>query len=325
MSYNQPGPYGQQPQQPGPYGQPGAQQPGPYGQPGGQQPGPYGAPQQPQPGYGYPQQPQGQPQPGYGYPQQPGVPPQAGPYGQQPGQPGQPPYGMPPQGAPGGGGGGKKTGLIIGGAAVVVAIAVGAYFLIGGGGGASVADDGPHKLTTPATVLGDYKKAETGAAGNSGGFTEEDLKDAEKHGVNNAKDVQAMYQAGDQSDPMALKMLQFMGVYGEIEDPESVVDGMFDEMKKNASKEDGETVGSPQDFTTDKVVLKCQEIVAKPDDTTAGQPAEVHMATCIWADRSTLGVVIPINLSDMMSGKGVDLKSASDLTSKLRAEVRVKA
>ncbi|KES05692.1 membrane protein [Streptomyces toyocaensis] len=64
MSYNQPGPYGGQPQQPGPYGQ-----------------------QAPQPGYGHP------PQPG-----PPGVPPQQPPYGQAPyGAPPQPP-------APGGGG-----------------------------------------------------------------------------------------------------------------------------------------------------------------------------------------------------------------------------
>jgi len=52
--YEQPGPYGQQPQQHA-YGYPQQPQPG-----------------QPQPGYGYPQQPQ--PQPGYGYPQQPQAP-----------------------------------------------------------------------------------------------------------------------------------------------------------------------------------------------------------------------------------------------------------
>ncbi|MEU3557583.1 hypothetical protein [Streptomyces fragilis] len=324
MSYHQPGPYGQQPQQPGPYGQPGAQ-PGPYGQPGGQQPGPYGAPQQPpQPGYGYPQQPQAQ-QPQYGYPQQqPGVPPQGGPYGQQPGQPGQPPYGMPPQGAPGGGGG-KKTGLILGGAAVVVAIAVGAYFLIGGGGGSDIADDGAHKLTTPATVLGDYKKAKTGAS-DSGGFTEEDLKDAEKHGVKDAKDVQAAYQAGDEANPLSLKMLQFMGVYGEIEDPESVMDAMFSEMEKSAAKDDeGELVGDPTDFGTDKFAGKCREMKYNNKEAAAGEPKEIHMPVCIWADHSTLGVVVPIDLADMMSGKGVDLKSASDLATKLRAEVRVPA
>jgi hypothetical protein len=231
---------------------------------------------------------------------------------------------MPPQGAPGGGGG-KKTGLIIAGAAVVVAIAVGAYFLIGGGGGADIADDGPHKLTTPATVLGDYKKAETGAA-DSGGFTEEDLKDAEKHGVKNAKDVQATYQAGDEANPLSLKMLQYMGVYGEIEDPASVLDAMFAEMEKNASESDeGELVGDPKDFGSDKFALKCQEMKVNNEEAAAGEPKEMHMPVCIWADHSTVGVVMPVNLADMMSGKGVDLKSASDLATKLRAEVRVPA
>ncbi len=41
----------------------------------------------------------------------------------------------------------------------MAALAVGAYFVLGGsGGGSDVADDGPHKLTTPATVLSEYKK-----------------------------------------------------------------------------------------------------------------------------------------------------------------------
>ncbi|WP_151773219.1 hypothetical protein [Streptomyces abyssomicinicus] len=227
MSYNQPGPYGGQPQQPGPYGQPGAQpgpygqpagqpggQPGPYGQPGGQQPGPYGQPggqqpgqpgpygapapqqqppqqQQPQPGYGYPQQqpPQHAQQQSYGYPQQPGVPPQGNPYGQQPGQPGQPPYGAPPQGQPGGGGG-RRTGLLIGGAAVVVALAVGAYFLFFSGG---LEDDGPHKLVMPAKLLTDYNRA--GEAGESG----DDAEDLAESGVKNGKAVFGMYSTADLS------------------------------------------------------------------------------------------------------------------------------
>ncbi|MGW6398997.1 hypothetical protein [Streptomyces sp. NPDC055134] len=324
MSYNQPGPYGgQQPQQPGPYGQ---QQPGPYGQ----QP-----PAAPQPGYGYPQQaPQGVPpqQPPYGQPQQPygqpggySQPQQPGPYGQQP----QAPYGQvpPPPGPPQGGK--KKTGLIIGAVAVVAAIGVGAYFMFGGGG-SSVADDGPHKLTTPATVLGEYKKS---ASGDDSSMSDKDVKDAEKNGVKNAQGVGADYQAGDaKTNPLAAKYLKFMGVYGEISDPEKVVDGMFAEMKKNSSTDNsdtGELVGSPQSFDSDGAVMKCQETKIKNETPSSGEttsaPKEMSMPVCIWGDHSTLGIVIPVDLATAMTGKTADLQSAADTSTKLRGEVRVKS
>ncbi|MFE5795690.1 hypothetical protein ACFQ8C_24385 [Streptomyces sp. NPDC056503] len=306
MSYNQPGPYGgQQPQQPGPYGQ---------------QPGPYGQPPQGQPGYGYPQQaPQGVPpqQQPYGYPQQPA------PYGQQP-----------QYGAPQGPGGyvphppapkKSKTPIIIGAVAVVAAIAVGAYFLIGGGGGASVANDGPHKLVTPETVLGEYKKApdESDSSGD------DVLKDAEKNGVKNGKQVDASYKAGDESNPLGGKMLSFSGIYGEIEDPEKLVDALFGVMKTKAAEDkedDAELVGSPQAFTpaeAEGAVLKCQSAKGKAD-ASAGTPA-FSMNFCIWADHSTVGFVVPLDMAAMLSGKGGSLEEAATVTAKFRKEVRVKA
>ncbi|MFP1627135.1 hypothetical protein ACLB9X_18620 [Streptomyces sp. 5K101] len=314
MSYNQPGPYGGQPQQPGPYGQ---------------------QPQAPQPGYGYPQQaPQGVPQQGYGYPQQPGQPgqwgqpQQPGPYGQPPQYGQQPPYGAgpgaypPPPPSPGGG---KKTGLIIGAVAVVAALGVGAYFLFGGSG-ADVADDGPHKLTTPETVLAEYKKSP-----GSGGDGDDFLKDAEKNGVKNAKQVEASYQVKDESNPLAGKMLQFGGVYGEIEDPEKVVDGVFANMEAESKKDkdgDAELVGEPQAYTpaeAEGAVLKCQQIKSKPDeDTAAAGPKEILMSVCVWGDHSTLGLAIPMDLASLMTGKGTSPEDAAAITAKLRKEVRVK-
>ncbi|MFK4064655.1 hypothetical protein [Streptomyces sp. NPDC029674] len=340
MSYNQPGPYGgQQPQQPGPYGQP-PQQPGPYGQP----------PQAPQPGYGYPQQappPQPQAQPGYGYPQQGGYsqPQQPGPYGQPPQAPygQQPPYGQVPPPPPGGGSG-KKTGLIIAAVAVVVAAAVGGYFVLaggddkdgkkggsssvagGGGEDAGIKDDGPHTLTTPALLLGEYKKD----AGQTGGFNSSDLAAAEKAGVKDPQDVDAGYKSGDESNPLAQKAIQFMGVYGEIKDPENVVDDMFTKVKKDSQtsgSETGELVGSPKDFSTGDAVLKCQESVIKNDNPSSGSasgPKEIRMPVCIWGDHSTVGVVVPLAIADAMAGK-VSLSDASATTLKVRKEVRVKS
>ncbi|MFF1696049.1 hypothetical protein ACFVXC_20865 [Streptomyces sp. NPDC058257] len=314
MSYNQPGPYGgQQPQQPGPHGQqPG--QPGPYGQ----------QPQAPQPGYGYPQQPpQGVPpqQGGYSQPQQPG------PYdhGQQ-----QAPYGQVPPPPPAGGGNGKKTGLIIGAVVALVAIGGGIWWFTAGkddssssAGNSAVTDDGKHKLVTPETVLSEYKKQ----AGTDGGFNDDDMARAEKDGVKNGKPVDAEYQSGDKSNPLAQKMIKFMGVYGEIGDPSKVVDGMFDKMKTESEKEGaststGKLVGSPKSFDADGAVIKCQETEVKGG---GSGPKSIRMPVCIWGDHSTLGIVIPIDMGSAMTGKSASLDDAADTATKLRKEVRVKA
>ncbi|MFH8485714.1 hypothetical protein [Streptomyces longisporoflavus] len=319
MSYNQPGPYGgQQPQQPGPYGQ---------------------QPQAPQPGYGYPPQ-APQQQPGYGYPQQ------QAPYGQQP----QAPYGQVPPPPPQGGGG-KKTGIIIASVVAVVAVAVGGYFVFaggdddkgkdggssnvagGGGGDTGVKDDGPHKLITPATVLAEYKLSKE--AGAESGMTSSDVREAEKHGVKNAKDVAGQYQSGTEDNPLSQKILQFNGVYGDIADPESVVDAMFGEAEKNADEADssGESmslVGTPKSYSPaglDGAVLKCQEMKIDFGSSTAGAsqgPSEMSMATCIWGDKSTLGIVITTDVANAMGGKSADLDEAAEKTAKFRKEVRVK-
>ncbi|MFC7305541.1 hypothetical protein ACFQVC_15080 [Streptomyces monticola] len=316
MSYNQPGPYGGQPQQPGPYGQPGQpQQPGPYGQ----------QPQAPQqPGYGYPQQaPQGVPQQG-GYPgQQPyGAPQQPGPYGQQP----QAPYGQVPPPPPGGGGGGKKAGIIIGAVVALAVIAGGVWFLVGdGGGGGTVADDGKtYKLTTPASVIGGEYKKKSGSDGAGGSS---DVAEAEKWGMKNAKDVSAQYQTGSASDPLKQKVLQFGGAYGEVDDPEAMVDAAFANMKKEADKEpeEGELLGSPESFEPDGFengILKCQAAKFK-GGAASGAPKGLEMPICMWADNSTFGLVIANDAAAMMQGKGVPVEDAADLTAKLRNDVRV--
>jgi hypothetical protein len=309
MSYNQPGPYGQQPQQPGPYGQ----QP-PYGQP----------PQAPQPGYGYPQQ-APPAQPGYGYPQQApqGVPPQQPAYGQQPPY-GQQPYGMPQPPAPGGG---KKTGIIIGAVAVVAAIAVGACFVIGGGSGgdSDIADDGAHKLTTPETVLNEYTKS----AGFGDGMSEDDLKDAESWGIKNPKNVNASYQSKDESNPLAGKSITFGGIYGEIEDPEKAVDAFFVMQKAEAEKQDVTFEGSPEEYTPsslDGAVMKCQKAKGElgTGGTSGSGPGEMNIVYCVWGDHSTLGFVMPMEYATLAAGKSMDPNDVADTAAKLRAEVRVK-
>ncbi|MGW0968482.1 hypothetical protein [Streptomyces sp. NPDC002516] len=312
MSYNQPGPYGGQPQQPGPYGQPGGQ-PGPYGQ----------QPPAPQPGYGYP--PQAPPaQPGYGYPPQaPGVPPQTPPYGQ-------PPYGavpMPPEPT----GGKKKPALIIGGVALVAAIAVGAYLVFAGGSGnSSVADDGPHKLTTPATVIGgQYKRM--GADQGPQDPSSSDAKDLAASGITNSKSVSGVYSTIDLNNPDTLKDLSaiagskavsFSGLYGKVKDPAAAIDASFANIKKDSAKESAskiEFVGDAKSVSPaglDGAIMKCQE--AKALNSTTGKTDTQYM--CMWADYSTLGFGVAAS-----SGHGVSMDESAKVTAALRKDIRVPA
>ncbi|AEM87234.1 hypothetical protein [Streptomyces violaceusniger] len=329
MSYNQPGPYGQQPQQPGPYGQGGAAgQPG-YGYP--QQPGPYGQPPQPpQQGYGYPGQPQGQPGP-YGQP--------PNPYGQQQpyGQPGMPgPYQPDP-----GQGGGKKKGLWLAiGAVVVVAAIVGGVLVIqdgddngsgGGGGGGKVADDGKrYKLTTPQTVAGDYTKE---SSGSGGGLTSSDADDFEKFGVTNPEPVSAEYKSGE---GMSVKKLQLNGVWGEVKDPESVVDGAFAKIAQEAEKDSStssgmkaELVGSPESVSPsgfENAVMKCQNTKFTPGEgsSSSGIPSKgFTIPICMWGDNSTVGYVVVSDAAAALSGNGMSLDDAGEVTAKVRNDARV--
>ncbi|MEU9302063.1 hypothetical protein [Streptomyces sp. NPDC048269] len=301
MSYNQPGPYGQQPQQPGPYGQ----QPPP--------PGPYGQPA---------------PQPGYGYPQQPGVPPQG--YPQQPqtpayGYPQQPPYGGMPQQQPKK----SKAGVII---AVVVAVAViaggGWYFTKGGGagGGVSTSTKG-YKLVAPESV-DDFKKD---PKYKDKEFSDADKKEAEAAGIKNPTQVGMTYTAGDPKNPLSAKGLNFQGVYGELADPEKSVDGYFAMAKLNASK-DGKSevqlIGSPKTMTPagfDGAVMKCQEIKVTSKDTTTKGPKEFTVPVCIWGDYSTLSMVSATDIASILAGKpGYTLEQTADITAKLYNTARVK-
>ncbi|MFB7464405.1 hypothetical protein ACFCZ1_13070 [Streptomyces sp. NPDC056224] len=301
MSYNQPGPYGQQPQQP--------QQPGPYGQQP-PPPGPYGQPA---------------PQPGYGYPQQPGVPPQG-----YPQQPPTPAYGYPQQQPPYGGTPPKKskTGVII---AAVVAVAViaggGWYFLGGGAGGAVSADTKGYKLVAPESV-DDFKKDPKYPEKE---FTDKDKKEAEAAGIKNPAQVGMTYMSGDPKNPLSAKGLNFQGVYGELADPEKSVDGYFAMAKLNAAKDgksDVQLIGSPKAMTPagfKGAVMKCQEIKVTSKDTATKGPKEFTVPVCIWGDYSTLSMVSATDIASILAGKpGYTLEQTADITAKLYNTARVK-
>ncbi|EST35653.1 hypothetical protein N566_17475 [Streptomycetaceae bacterium MP113-05] len=221
------------------------------------------------------------------------------------GQPGMP---MPPEG-------GSKTGktiaIVVGSLALVGAIIV-AIVLSMGGGGSDVADDGAHKIETPPTVLGDYKKIDQG-------IKEMSASEMENAGVSNGTAASGNYNTIDPSDPnldpsdlTSMKALALIGAYGEVDDPEAAVDSVFED----PPTENMELVGtaeeqSPSNFNG---YMKCQAVKAT-GQTVPGAPSDYQI--CAWGDNSTIAVVT------MANGTGSpSIEEAAQLTADVREEVR---
>lgn len=297
MSFNQP------PPQPGFGGQSG------YGGQGGQPqqpPVPPGQPQPPAPGYGYPQQPPApQPAAGYGYPQQPGpygqqpgpYAQQLGPYGQQPGPYGQQPgaWGAPP---PPSGGKGKIIGIVIG---VVVAVAV-----IGGGivaltSGGVTGGGGDYKLSMPTALLdGQYTKSGNDASLSNG-------KTGDDAGIDDATTVSGTYKKGS-------TQLIVTGAYGDVSDPNTVLDKMLGAFNSKAGAAGGEPPKEVHPSGFDGDIMKCGTLGT----------AATAFPYCAWADDSTVALAVDMNMDFTGATKAPSLTEWADSTVKIRDEVRVK-
>jgi hypothetical protein len=196
----------------------------------------------------------------------------------------------------------------------------------GGGGDKNVvANDGKrYKLTTPETVATEYTKD---ASSGSGGMTESDAKDFEEFGVTNAKPVSGKYKSGE---GVSQKQLQLNGVWGEVKDPEAVVDGAFAKISQEAEKDSsvggGGTAkleGSPQKVTPaglDDAVMKCQNV--KFSGVTSSTKS-FTIPLCMWADHSTVGYVVVSDVSAAISGGGMPIDTAAETTAKVRKDARV--
>ncbi|GAA0475289.1 hypothetical protein ABZ951_06095 [Streptomyces sp. NPDC046215] len=240
------------------------------------------------------------------------------PYGQPYGQP-YPPPPMPPMppSPPGGGGKGKVVGTVVAVAVLVGALAGGGFLLLKKDG--SAGDDGKrYQLITPGTVAGTYTR--NFSDGEKTGFDEAELADVRRMGVANPRSTGAGYKSGSGVTAATLK---FNGVWGEVKNPEAVVDGMFKSLAKATGNDsDGRpksrAEGNPMKVSAPglgNAVMKCQYISYLSSKT-------VTLPLCIWADSSTLGTVF---VADSRSGFGVKIPfdEAGGLVAKLRADVRV--
>jgi hypothetical protein len=220
-----------------------------------------------------------------------------------------------------------KTIAIVVGALVVVGAVIGGFFLFGqgGGGGASVADDGKkYKLTTPKTVAGEYQKARS----SSSELTSSDVQQFEDHGVKDPKDVSGSYTSGGGT---TAKQLSLSGVWGEVDDPEAVLDASFEQLA-NEAKKDSQTSGggkaelegsaeSVEPAGLDGAVMKCQNIKYTPG---AGASIKSFVSPlCMWADHSTVGWTVVADPSAALTGESIGTDEAAETAVKVRDDSRV--
>ncbi len=287
MSYNQPGPYGQQPQQPGPYGQ----QPGPYGQ-------------QPPPPNPY-----GQPAPQPGYQQQP-------PYG-----------GMPPQQPPKKSKAGVIIGVVVAVAVIAgggwyflgsgagggVSADTKGYKLVFPATVEAYAQPKEAK-PSPETPLEGESKTKAEALGVKNPHNSAATYSTTPDGKGKNLSVNGLW--GELADPEKAVDAYYASIGLNKEAEKS---GFKYELV-GAPQE-----FTPSDFKG--AVMKCAEIKATPiKEPKPGMPKEMKIPSCVWGDHSTLAAVNAIDaVAALTGGSSGSLEDVSKLAAKLYNTSRTKA
>lgn len=181
-----------------------------------------------------------------------------------------------------------------------------------------------YKLVAPDKVAETYAKD---PSGSGDGFDSGDLEDLRTLGVVNPQNLSAAYKTGDERTQ---KLVRFTGAWGdEVKSPEAVVDGLFRLMALSAGKDkDPDTKtsveGTPQKVTPagldDGAVMKCQNMVMS-GPAFAGHTIKVPM--CIWGDHSTVGTVMHMDTSAIRTGVTPTADEAGAFATKVRHDMRV--
>jgi hypothetical protein len=206
------------------------------------------------------------------------------------------------------------------GALVVVGAIIGGVVLLGGGsgGGGKVTDDGKiYKLTTPDTVLGDYRSSFHDVGSNRPLTSEQ----AQAFAMANGKGISTQWATVGE-----VKKIRLLGAYGEVKDPEKSVDAYFSFLRaksqtSGSNDSDVELVGTPERKSPeglDNAVMKCQVIRPQEKPTDPKEPTQLSL--CVWGDYDTVGAVAPSEEAKTVT-LDQSAKAASDLRKEIRAEV----
>lgn len=213
----------------------------------------------------------------------------------------------------------RRTVLAVTAGAGALAVALTAGLLSSGG----VADDGPHKLTTPKTVLHKYHFLTSNPNGRSA--TQQEHKVL---GVHHGHAVSGHYTTLDLTD-VDVADLDFShppkdfgdeffldGTWGSVADPERAVDAFFS-TDESADVPLIEWVGEPEEQSPEGfegAVMKCQ--VSRRHQLTSDTYTDTP--SCVWADHSTVAWVWATTPDHPFS-----MSRLARLTADLRKAIRV--
>ncbi|MEV0278304.1 hypothetical protein AB0I22_18235 [Streptomyces sp. NPDC050610] len=245
-----------------------------------------------------------------------------------------------PEQQPADSGGKGRTIALAAGAVVVVAAIVGGIVLLSSGDGeaedsASTAgatadsmkkyEGKRYRLTTPETVADGLKKKSGSETAHKGAF----LSAFEKLGVSNPQSIGADYKGGK---GIGTTWVKFTGVYGDVADPEKTVDRYFAQMASSADKSVAsaeslkeEMEGIPTRVSPagldDDAVLKCQYVKYTSDKDVAAGRKGTSMPNCVWADHSTVGVLVHLLTAPSLSAKE-PFDNVGEISAHIRADTR---
>ncbi|MGK5728072.1 hypothetical protein [Streptomyces sp. URMC 124] len=204
-------------------------------------------------------------------------------------------------------GAGKVMAAVAISSLVLVCTLLGGFLLLTGGG--SKADGGTrYRLAAPDHVGAFRKDAPVDRA-----FRADHLERLRQLGVRDAGSVTAGYSARE-------GMLMYSGLWGEVQDPERAVDGLFAAMAESAREQRDarqDIEGTPERVSRrapGDAVTKCQPVRFTPAE--GGDGAGLTLTYCVWADHSTVGVV------GAALGERTGVPEAAKVTGQLREAAR---
>ncbi|MFE0043105.1 hypothetical protein [Streptomyces albireticuli] len=223
---------------------------------------------------------------------------------------------------------GKTIGIGAGALVVVGALVAGGVYLLGGG--EESADAASYTVVMPDTLVdGKFKKDSSEGDDKPEPPSDSDTEEMKNFGIENAEGADGSYANAEKQS------LRVIGVHGDIPDPVKSVETMLAKMEKE-QKDEQRIPGAKTEKTPYKdyrpagfkgAVLKCADSkTTYTFDGGAPMGGALETSTCVWGDKGLLGMVTVDNMQGVAEGKtkGLSAKELSEVTAKVRTEIRKK-
>ncbi|UQI43682.1 hypothetical protein M1P56_04570 [Streptomyces sp. HU2014] len=222
---------------------------------------------------------------------------------------------------------GKAIGIGAGALVVVGALVAGGVYLLGGD---ESEDAASYTIVMPDTLVdGKFKKDSSDGDDKPEPPSDSDTEEMKAFGIENADGADGSYTNAEKQS------LRVIGVHGDIPDPAKSVETMLAKMEKE-QKDEQKVPGAKTETTPYKdyrpagfkdAVLKCTDSkTTYTFDGGAPMGGALETSTCVWGDKGVLGMVTADNMQGVAEGKtkGLSAKELSEVTAKVRTEIRKK-